>query len=99
MYLAAGRAVRKCHRPSRPELRRGFGGGDLPDQRLDLGIAQWLAGEMANRTILHQGRRLADRKAERFRPLFVHYLYQLVESGHLQSQSRGRMRRTRDLLK
>jgi hypothetical protein len=54
---------------------------------------------MANRTVLHQGRRLADRKAERFRPLFMHYLNELVESGQLLSQSSGRMRRTRDLLK
>ena len=76
------RSVGESHRLGGAELRNRVRGGDLPDQTLDLSITQRLTGNGTERSIIHERRWLADGELERFCPLFLHHLYQSVESCH-----------------
>ena len=71
---------------------------ELAEQTLDLGIGQRLASDRTDGTVLHQRGRLADHELQAVGALLVHHLYEFVESCHVRSQSRGRIRRTSDLL-
>ena len=98
-HLAARRAVRKGEgvRPVQP--RGGLRIGHLAHQREDLPIGERILGQRAARAVGEEHRGPADGELQRLGALLVQDLNQAVEPGHRQPQSRGRARRTRDLLK
>ena len=97
-HLATGRAIGKgqrlgaAHALGRSRVR------DLAHQGEDLRVGERLLRERSARAVRQQHRRLADGELQGVRALLVQDLNQTIEPGHRQSQSRGRARRTRDLL-